>query len=44
VRSLTRGQGTFTFDFARYEQLPAQLESKVIEDAKTFMDRTSEDE
>ncbi|MDD2993804.1 MAG: elongation factor G [Pygmaiobacter sp.] len=44
VRSLTRGQGTFTFDFARYEQLPAQLEGKVIEDAKTFMDHTSEDE
>ncbi len=44
VRSLTRGQGTFTFDFARYEQLPAQLEGKVIEDAKAFMDRTSEDE
>jgi len=44
VRSLTRGQGSFTFDFTRYEQLPPQLEGKVIEDAKTFMDRTSEDE
>ena len=44
VRSLTRGQGSFTFDFVRYEQLPSQLEGKVIEEAKKFMDRSSDEE
>lgn len=34
--SLTQGRGYFTFDFARYEQLPSNLEAKVIEDAKKF--------
>ena len=36
IRSLTQGRGYFTFDFARYEQLPSNLEAKVIEDAKKF--------
>ena len=44
IRSLTRGQGSFTFDFARYEQLPSQLEGKVIEEAKKFMDRSSDED
>ena len=44
IRSLTRGQGSFTFDFVRYEQLPSQLEGKVIEEAKKFMDRTSDED
>ena len=34
IRSMTQGRGYFTFDFARYEQLPANLEAKVIEAAK----------
>ena len=37
IRSLTAGAGWFTFEFVRYEQLPAHLEEKVIEEAKTFI-------
>ena len=44
IRSLTRGQGSFTFEFVRYEQLPSQLEGKVIEEAKKFMDRSSDED
>lgn len=36
IRSMTQGRGYFTFDFARYEQLPSNLEAKVIEEAKKF--------
>ena len=34
LRSITSGQGSFEMDFARYEQVPAHLASKVIDDAK----------
>ncbi|WP_093989372.1 elongation factor G [Massiliimalia timonensis] len=34
VRQMTQGSGSFTFVFERYEQLPGQLEGKVIEEAK----------
>ena len=34
IRSMTQGRGYFTLDFARYEQLPSNLEAKVIEEAK----------
>ena len=44
IRSLTRGEGSFTFEFVRYEQLPSQLEGKVVEEAKKFMDRSSDDD
>lgn len=30
LRQITRGMGSFTFSFARYEQLPANLEQEVI--------------
>lgn len=36
IRSMTQGRGYFTLDFARYEQLPSNLEAKVIEEAKAF--------
>ena len=36
IRSMTRGRGYFTLEFARYEQLPSNLEAKVIEEAKKF--------
>ena len=36
IRSMTQGRGYFTFDFARYDQLPSNLEAKVIEEAKKF--------
>ena len=34
LRSLTQGRGSFTFTFERYEQLPANLEDAVKEEAK----------
>ena len=30
LRQTTRGMGSFTFDFIRYEQLPANLLTEVI--------------
>ena len=44
IRSLTQGRGRFTFEFVRYEPLPSNLEGKVIEDAKKFMVKGSDDE
>lgn len=34
VRQMTRGAGSFTLEFARYEMLPSNLEAGVIEKAK----------
>ena len=36
LRQMTQGEGTFSMAFARYEQLPSNLEAKVIEEAKKF--------
>ena len=36
IRSMTQGRGYFTLEFARYEQLPSNLEAKVSEEAKKF--------
>ena len=44
IRSLTAGRGYYTFEFARYEQLPSNLEAKVIEDAKNFIVTKSDEE
>jgi elongation factor G len=33
LRSLTQGQGDYTFEFLRYEQLPEHLAQKVVHDA-----------
>ena len=44
LSSLTQGRGYFTFDFARYEPLPANLEGKVIEEAKKFMVHGTDEE
>lgn len=44
LRQLTQGRGSYTFKFARYEPLPQNLEAKVIEDAKKFMDTKSDEE
>lgn len=38
LRSLTQGRGSFTFTFERYEQLPANLEDSVKEEAKKMME------
>ena len=36
MRQCTQGRGSFELDFARYEQLPSNLEAQVIEDAKAL--------
>jgi elongation factor G len=33
LRSLTGGQGDYTMEFARYEEVPAHLQQKVVEQA-----------
>ncbi len=34
IRQATQGRGSFTFEFQRYEEAPAQVAQKVIEEAK----------
>ena len=34
LRAITGGQGEFTMEFERYEEVPAHLASKVVEDAR----------
>ncbi len=36
IRQMTRGMGGFTMEFARYEQLPSNLEAEVIANAPKF--------
>lgn len=36
IRQMTRGMGGFTMEFARYEQLPSNLEADVIANAPKF--------
>mgnify|MGYP002512180225 CR=1 FL=1 len=36
IRQMTRGMGSFTMEFARYEQLPANLEADVIANAPKY--------
>lgn len=44
MRQLTQGRGSFEFEFVRYEPLPANLEGKVIEEAKKiFVDKGDEE-
>lgn len=38
LRSMTQAKGTFTTDFERYEELPAAMAAKVIEQAKKDME------
>lgn len=33
LRSMTQGRGSFTFSFTRYEEAPAQVQQKIVEDA-----------
>ena len=34
LRSITGGQGEYTMDFERYEEVPAHLAGKVVSEAK----------
>ncbi len=36
IRQMTRGMGGFTMEFARYEQLPSNLEAEVIANAPKY--------
>lgn len=37
LRSMAQGRGSFSLTFTRYEQLPPNLEAKVIDEAQKFM-------
>ena len=39
IRSVTQGRGSFTLEFARYEQLPNELTDKVVEEAKSLFEK-----
>jgi elongation factor G len=34
LRSMTQGRGSFTLDFIRYDETPANVQQKIIEEAK----------
>ena len=41
LRSVSQGRGTYSLEFDHYEQVPANLEPKVIEEAKRAMSEES---
>ena len=38
MRQVTQGRGSYSFEFERYEDAPAQVSAKVIEEAKANME------
>jgi len=38
LRSLTQGRGSFTMNFARYEQVPGNLAKQIMDEAKADME------
>ena len=34
LRAMTQGRGKFDFDFVRYDEVPASLTDKIIQEAK----------
>ena len=41
LRSVSQGRGTYSLEFDHYDQVPANLEPKVIEDAKRAKEEES---
>jgi len=37
LRAMSQGRGSYEFRFTRYEELPAALSPKVIEEAKKYL-------
>ena len=42
LRSLTGGQGSFSYQFARYEQAPSDVQAKEVENHKNKVDSLTE--
>ena len=42
LRSVTQGRGTFSLEFARYEEAPANVAEKVIAEAKKLQEEEEE--
>jgi len=40
LHSMTSGRGTFTMEFSRYEEVPAQLSGKIIEAAEAEKEKS----
>ncbi|MGI9533363.1 MAG: elongation factor G [Thermodesulfobacteriota bacterium] len=40
LRSLTSGQGNFTMEFSHYDEVPAQVSSKIVEQYKSGLEET----
>ena len=38
LRAMTQGRGRFTFEFDRYEEAPAEIAQKIIEERKAEME------
>jgi len=36
LRSMTQGRGSFTLEFVRYDEVPANVQQKIIEEAKAL--------
>lgn len=37
LRSMTQGRGNFVAEFVRYEEVPANISTKIVEEAKKNM-------
>ena len=40
---MTRGWGSFTLDFVRYEEVPPMVQQQIIEEAKSRMEEDDDE-